>query len=116
MAICQKGQRGSKWPDREHGRFAWLLARGFSGEGDKNRDNQLENTELFVFLKQAMAATAAKTPQSPALFLPDDRPPRLTDEAKKAIRKLGAYLRQSKVDAAVAEQQYTAAKDLSGEE
>ncbi len=118
LASCQPGQRGHFWPEKNHSLFAHALAEGFSGDGDKNRDNRLEVTELFTFVKDTMAAGATKlaTAQAPQLFLPDDRPPRLSDNARQAIRRLASFLRQSKPDMDAVVQQYDEAKKLAGDE
>ena len=63
-----------------------------------------------------MAATAGKDAQTPVLFVPDDRPPRLTDAAKTAIRKLAGYVDQSKISEEDAMQDYDAARQASGAE
>ena len=118
VASCAEGQRGQDWPAKKHGVFAECLAEGYSGPGDKNRDNRLEATELFTFLQQAMTSAEAETGQSqtPVLFLPDARPPRLSEDAKKAIRKLAPFLHHDRVDTAAASAQYAAANQLAGKE
>jgi len=115
VASCAAGQRGRLRPDKHHGVFAYYLAEGYSGRADKNRDNRLEPTELFEFLKLAMASEVGDA-QTPVLFLPDDRPPRLNEDARKAIRRLAAYLRQDKINLGAAGRQYAAAVELSGKE
>ena len=74
----------------------------------------LEPTELFGFLTPAMS-TASSEKQTPALFLPDDRPPRLKEDAKKAIRKLASYSRQTRIDRDAVIEQYTLAEQLTKE-
>jgi hypothetical protein len=115
VASCSQGQRGRTTADGSHGLFAAMLSQGFSGKADKNRDNWLEPTELFGFLTPAMSA-ASSDKQTPALFLPDDRPPRLSEDAKKSIRKLASYLRQGRIDREAVIEQYTLAEELSGKE
>lgn len=99
IASCSAGERGHRLAS-EHGLFASSLAEGFSGRADANRDNRIEPTELFAFLKESMAAAGAGIgqTQTPQLFLPDATPPRLTEEAKQAIRRMIARLRQDKID------------------
>jgi len=118
IASCQAGQQGLDWPEKQHGLFAWLLAQGYSGDADKNRDTRLEPTELFAYLQTAMAASSKHLggTQSPELFLPDDRPPRLTEKAKTAIRRLAAYLRQSQMNLDEATADYAAATQAAGKE
>ena len=92
MASCQKGQRGLDLPDKGHGLFAWCLAEGYGGAADANRDTLVEPTELFAYLQKVMPAAGAQDAQTPELFLPDDRPPRLSEAAKTSIRKLARYV------------------------
>jgi len=118
MASCLEGQRGHVLADGQHGLFASSLAQGYAGDGDKNRDGRLEPTELFAFLGESMAASAKKTglAQTAKLFLPDNRPPRLSEEAKQKIRDLAAYLDQDTVDLNRAKVQFGAADTAAGEE
>ncbi len=92
IASSQSGQRGLDWDEKQHGMFAYFVSQGFAGAGDKNQDVHLEPTELFDYLKNAMAKVSldGKT-QTPALFVPDDTPapaPRLSDEAQQVIRAM----------------------------
>ena len=73
-------------------------------------------TELFAYLKKAMPAAGAKGAQTPELFLPDDRPPRLSDEAKTLIRRLAGYADQVKVNLDAALQEYGVAQQAAGTE
>ena len=50
------------------------------------------------------------------MFLPDDRPPRLSEEAKTAIRKLASYLRQDRINLQDADADYDAAVTEAGKE
>ena len=94
FAITASGDadRSLTLTDQQHGAFAWYVAEGLSGRGDKNQDVHLEPTELFEFLKTNLASVEVdKKRQGPTLFLPDATPPpddRLSPEAKDAIRKL----------------------------
>jgi serine/threonine-protein kinase len=118
IASCQAGQRGADWSEKQHGLFAWLLARGYAGAADKNGDNRVEATELFGYLQVEMAAASRhlKAPQTPELFLPDDRPPRFNEEAKAAIRKLAARLRQDRINLSEAAADYAAAVAAAGQQ
>jgi len=118
IASCSKGQRGQVVPARQHGLFAEALSEGFAGKADKNRDNRLETTELYSYLSDAMASLAGSIQQrqTPQLFLPDNRPPRLSADAKKAIRTLARLVSQSEIDPAVARNQYDAAQAAAGQE
>ena len=118
VAGCKAGQRGLAWSEKGHGLFAWCLAEGYSGRADTNRDNRLEPTELFGYLQQAMAkgGSELRGVQTPELFLPDDRPPRLTEDAKKSVRRLAAFLAQTRVDIDAAGHEYAVSRKLSGKE
>jgi hypothetical protein len=118
IASCSPGQRGHGLPARQHGLFAWALSEGLSGQADKNRDNRLETTELSSYLEGAMASLAGtiQQKQGPQLFLPDNRPPRLSADAKKAIQGLAVLLRQSEIDAAGARSLFDAAQAAAGKE
>ena len=93
-------QRGLVNPDKQHGVFAWFIARAYSGKGDKNSDLHLEPTELFDDLAAQMSQVEITNKnrrevlkQEPMLFRPNDAPPekdRLSPEAKDSIRKLFA--------------------------
>jgi serine/threonine-protein kinase len=113
VASCQKGQRGLDLPDKGHGLFAWCLAEGYGGAADANRDTLVEPTELFAYLKKSMPSAGAQAPQ---LFLPDDRPPRLSESAKRSIRKLAGYADQLKVNLDEASQEYDVALQAAGAE
>ncbi len=105
LASCSAGQRGSPTPDDPtHSLFAECLVEGYSGAADTARDNLIEPTELGQFVERCASAMAALSAgeQTPRLFLADATPPRLTDEAKQAIRRLLTFLSQSKVDPLVA--------------
>lgn len=118
IASSSPGQRAHEWPGKQRGLFAGLLAQGYAGEADKNRDKRLEPTELFAYLAQGMGAAAAQIGQSqtPALILPDTRKPRLSEEAKQAIRTLAGLLREEQVDSAAVAKAYAAAEQLAGKE
>lgn len=118
IASSSPGQRGNPWPEKEHGLFAYCLAEGFSGDADTNRDSRIDTSELFALLKSSMASasTAIGRTQTPRLFLPDQTPPRLSDEAKEAIRKLASFLQHEKVDVLDVNLQYAIAQKLAGKE
>lgn len=100
ISSCADGQRGLVNTEKQHGVFAWFIARAFSGRGDKNADLHLEPTELFDDLNTQMAGVEFKSKngretlkQTPVLFRPNDAPPekdRLSPEAKEAVRGLFA--------------------------
>lgn len=113
VASCMTGQRGQVLSDKGRGLFAWCLAEAYQGKADKNRDLRLEPTELFTYLSESMAAAkGTKGPQTPELFLPDARPPRLSDDAKKAIRTLAAFLQQDRPNLKEGEQAFSTALDM----
>jgi 3-methyladenine DNA glycosylase Tag len=98
--------------------FAWALSEGLSGKADTNRDNRLETTELYSFLAASMGPLAGtiQQKQSPQLFLPDNRPPRLSADAKKAIQGLAVSVRQNEVDVGAARSLYDTAQAAAGKE
>jgi len=118
IASCRKGQRGLLVEGTGRGRFAASLEKAYSGGADKNRDGRLETTELFEFLAGDMAATSQQlgSAQNPELFSPDDRPPRLSEEAKAAIRKLAAILPTASIDFLEVDRLYADAVALAGKE
>ena len=118
IASCKAGQRSVDWPEKQHGLFAWLVAQGYSGAADKNHDNRVESTELLGYLQDAMAAAGGplKALQTPAVSLADDRPLRLPEEAKTAIRKLATYVHQDRIKAADAKADYEVAAQAAGKE
>ncbi len=116
VASSQKGQHGLDLPDKGHGLFAWCLAQGYGGAADANRDTLVEPTELFAYLQREMPSAGGPGAPAPELFLPDDRPARLTDAAKTSIRKLAGYADQLKVNLDEASQEYDVALQAAGAE
>ncbi|MCS7237379.1 MAG: serine/threonine protein kinase [Thermoguttaceae bacterium] len=115
---CSPGERGLFDAAAQIGLFGRELAQGYAGEADGNRDGRINVPELFAFLQQRVAAAAKALGglQNPKLFLPDNRPPRLTQPAKDSIRRLTGYLRQEKPDLKSAKQEYDAAVLLAKNE
>ena len=111
IASCKTGQQGAVLADKGHGLFAWALAQGYAGPADANRDGRIEPTELFGYLQQAMSAAEkqVKMEQAPELFLPDARPPAISEETKQAARSMVAILAETKIDANTACAAYEAA-------
>jgi len=118
IASCSPGQRCHALPEKKHGLFAWALSEGLAGKADKNSDNRLETTELYSYLVETMGALASsiQQKQTPQLFLPDNRPPRLSADAKKAIQGLVALARQNEMDLPAARGMYDAAQAAAGKE
>jgi eukaryotic-like serine/threonine-protein kinase len=116
VASCRKGQHDLDLTDKGHGLFAWCLGEGYGGAADVNHNTLVEPTELFAFLQKAMPEAAVKGTQTPELFLPDDHPPRLSEAAKAAIRKLAGYADQVKVNVDEATQSYDTAIQAAGAE
>lgn len=96
LASCQAGQ--SRITAEDKSRFASQLSRAFSGEADLERDNQVEITELTKFITSGFDSADAST-QLPKLFLPDDRPPRLSDAALDSIIALLSQFTQKRLTA-----------------
>ncbi len=118
IANSSPGQRGLAVPEENLCLFAKFLIEGFSGRADSNRDGRLESTELFGFLNGQIPRAAEQLghPQAPKIFLPDVTPPRLSPEAKEAIRRLAAYLGQDKIQMDQAKIEYANAAQLAGKE
>ena len=114
IASCKAGERGVDLIERRQGRFADSLAQAYAGAADKNGDNRIAPVELFEYLSTALAGDAS--PQTPTLFLPDDTPPRLTEAAKLAIRKLAGNLSITKPDLAKTQADFENAEKLAGKE
>ena len=118
VASCRAGQRDMALADQQQGLFGWALAQAYAGHGDKNRDSVLEPTELLAYLQKTLhdRPTPAGTTLIPEIFLPDDRPARLSEEAKLAIRKMAALVRPDRVDVDSARVQFAAAEQASGKQ
>ena len=67
--------------------FGEALAEAFSGMADKERDSKVEITELAKYVSENVSVRAGGK-QSPMLFTPDDRPPRLSDRIQGEIVQL----------------------------
>jgi hypothetical protein len=116
MASCSPGERGAISGANGPGAFAAAVAEGYSGKADKNRDNQIEPSELFAWLTERMPSAGVAGRQTPQLFLPDNRPPRLAENAKKAIRALAGQVRAGEADTGAAKTLYSEAQNLAGSE
>lgn len=92
IAGCDSGQFGNKADG--HGLLAMAMIDALVGGADVNRDHRVDTNELFSFVSRQIAAQAAAAgqQQTPKLFIPDDTPPRLSNDAKAAILRLVAYL------------------------
>ena len=94
-----------------HGRFARELADAFEGEADFDGDQLVSGDELFRYVREELVAVQ----QTPVRFQPDRRPPRLEQEAAKAVRELLADLSRRRAPPKF-DQEYERAKELCGEE
>ena len=99
---------------QEHGLFAWCLAEGYGGAADANRNTLVEPTGLFAYLQKEMPAAAAQGTQTPELFLPDDRPPRLTDAARGIDSQTGGLCGSTQVQPGRGIQEYDTALQAAG--
>lgn len=116
LASSAEGQTGQAAPSGKNGLFAWALSQAYAGAADKDRNLRIEPTELDEYLQAAMRSAAPAAPQTPVLLLPDNRPPRLSAEARDAIVRLAAVLQQGRIDSSATEGQYSAAVQLAGSE
>src|SRR4030095_14265295 len=74
--------------------LAAVFGAALAGGADLNRDNSCDLTELH-----ANGLAAAQRGQVQAtLFLPETTPPRITDEANEAIRRLAALMGKVKIE------------------
>ena len=97
LASCRAGEQPLAAPDcPDNGLFGKCLSDAFSGSADQERDMDVEITELTTFVTDRVVAQsqAQNGVQTPRLFMPDDTPPRLSDQAKKSIIELLAQLDQ----------------------
>ncbi|HEX5106553.1 MAG TPA: protein kinase [Pirellulaceae bacterium] len=88
------------------------LAAGLAGAADPNRDNRCSASELNEFF---VASASGGGPQI-ELFLPNSTPPRITDDAREALRRLAALLGQTKIDPGEARVMFLAASKLAPQE
>jgi len=118
IASSSPGQRGFALPGENISLFAKYLAEGYTGRADSNRDGRLESTELLAYLKQQLprAAEQLQAQQTPQIFLPNVTPPRLSPEAKDAIRRLAAFMGQDEPQLDQAKVQFANASQLAGKE
>ncbi len=99
IAGGSRGQQNLTVSDGTHGLFAFCAAEAFNGKADDNRDYQLTVHELFRYMKTQMMrlSSAPGQTQTLGLFEPG-APSRLSPEAKVALRKLLALLRNGRRD------------------
>ncbi len=74
-------------------RLTGALAAAYAGSADPNRDNRITFAELNDFLKSSSSGA-----ESVRSILPDTTPPRLSDDAKQAIRRLAAIASKQRFD------------------
>jgi len=118
IAGRKAGQPSLDGPEKEYGLFAWHVGRGYAGEADANRDQWIDPAELFAYLQSRMPAAGAepRAGQTPEIILPDNRPPRLSEAAKAAVRKLAGFVRQERPNVEEAETAYAEASQAAGAE
>ena len=92
LANCSPSQRAtemspSQTDGAKHGLFGYQIAQAFSGKADLEMDSKVEITELTDFIIENVSSLAKTNAQSqtPVLFVPDNRPPRLSDSGKRGI-------------------------------
>ena len=118
LASCSAGQRGSALQAKSHGALAWFLAEGYGGKADRERDVYVATAEIFEHVKTSLAGASAEigATQTPVLFLPDNTPPRLVDEAKQTLRLIAADLTRPQVNATKDAELYSQAAALAPKE
>jgi hypothetical protein len=92
---------------RKEAALAAALSGALAGAADADRDNHVTAAELNEYLKSSAGAGTVR------LILPDTTPPRLSDDAKSAIRRLAASASKEKVDKADATLLTIAAEKLA---
>ncbi len=85
------------------------LASALGGAADLNRDNVCDLTELHEYL----LAAAKRGDVQATLYLPETTPPRITDEAAEAIRRLAALMGKPRIDPNEVQGAYLAAQALA---
>jgi len=113
IAACAAGQ-GSIL-DANGTVFNAALVEAYQGKADENRDGRIEVGELYAYLSRQVPVLA-QNKQTPRIFVPDNRPPRLSDEAKTAVRQLAAMVLQENLDVRVVNDAYRSALKLAGKE
>ena len=80
--------------------FGTAIYEAFSGKADRERDSQVQITELtnYITKRTAKLAGLAQGKQSPVLFTPDDRPPRILPDDKEAIINLLTEFTKKEID------------------
>jgi len=99
IASCSDNQRGLVSKDNV-GVFSEAVCSALSGQADTDRDHRVDTDELFGHLTSTMSGLSAKArgTQTPARFIPDANPPRLTPQTKEAVNRLLGFLRASRFD------------------
>lgn len=113
IAAGATGEQDHRRTSDNAGAFGFAVAEAFRGQADKDRNLRITPSELFESLERSLAGARGEA-LHPTMFLPNDSPPRLTDEAIVALRGLGAILRQNKIDPTEAREAFAKAKELSG--
>ncbi len=107
LAGASRGEAASIEGDGTMTAFGRALVLAYRGDGDENRDGKLDPTELLGFanrvLPQLLPAGVKQTVQP---FLPDNRPPRLSEESKLAIRSLAALISMQSVNPQIADEAF----------
>ena len=94
IASWWRDQRGLAGETGQPDVFGAVVARGFAGEADANRDGRVAVAELLEFLPCAMrSAVGAGRQQTAVVFQPDAKPPRLGEPAD-AVTKMLRHLRE----------------------
>ncbi|NMC20101.1 MAG: hypothetical protein GYA33_06730 [Thermogutta sp.] len=117
VAGASAGEAASIASDGTATSFGRAVALAYQGDGDENRDGRLDPTELLGFVNKILPQTVpAGVSQTVRLFLPDNRPPRLSEEAKAAIRALGAMITMQDVNLQIADEAFrSAAKGIESQ-
>ena len=74
LAASQGNEVSQEYPQGKHGLFTYALLRGFSGEGDMNKDGKISLAELYDFVVQFVEAKRNKLigKQTPQFIAPKE--------------------------------------------
>lgn len=122
LASCQANQK-QLVASESNGRslLSRRFERAFAGEADLERDNEVAITEITKFVTSGFdapqtASASDSSAQKPLLFLPDDRPPRLSDQARQAIIELLSRFAQKELEASTIQSEAAAASSIANGE
>jgi serine/threonine protein kinase len=89
LANCSAGEVGYPMPNQQRGAFINAVVAALGGQADADNDSRVSSKELAAFVSPHVSKLLGTTkPQTPAVFWPDPKPPRLSAEAQTAVLRL----------------------------